>query len=101
MNLALLVFWGLVGICPPWWPFPRWKFPPPPPPPDWWFRGILTIAGIVGGISGGWLYNQTWPISQTMTGVDVAATAVGAVVGSVILTQFSDMALSARMNRET
>lgn len=50
--VSSLVLYALVGICPDWWPFP--KFPVPGPRPPWWTRAAI---GAVGGIIGGSLVN--------------------------------------------
>jgi hypothetical protein len=47
--MVRLVYWGFVGICPDWWP---WPIPPrrprrwPPPPPPWW-----KLSGALAGIA--------------------------------------------------
>ncbi len=87
-------FWALVGWCGTRWPG-WWRFPPPPPPPpgDPWFS---KIAGIVGGIAGGWLYNLAWPMGADVTSVAVAATAVGAFIGAVVLGDLVGLATGGR-----
>ncbi len=94
MSAALFLFWAAVGWCgTPW----RWPFPPPPPPPDpWWF--IDRIVGIVGGIIGGWLFVQAWPIPQAegTAALAVLASGAGALVGSLIL---SDLYVLVRRGR--
>jgi uncharacterized membrane protein YeaQ/YmgE (transglycosylase-associated protein family) len=81
MSVALFIFWGAVGWCGTPWP---WRVPPPPPPPDlWWF--IDRIVGIVGGIIGGWLFAQAWPIPQADAALAVLASGAGALVGTLIL----------------
>ena len=84
MSLTLLVFWALVGICPEM-PRIRWPWPSPPPPEPWWRWWTYKFVGILGGLLGGWLYTQVWPTVGIISGVDVAATAIGAFVGAVIL----------------
>jgi len=85
MSAAWFVFWGAVGWCGtpwPWW----WRKPPPPPPPDpWWF--VDRIVGIVGGVVGGWLFTQAWPVAQAgeLLWLAIAASGLGALVGSFIL----------------
>lgn len=85
MSAAWFIFWGAVGWCGtpwPWW----WRKPPPPPPPDpWWF--VDRIVGIVGGVIGGWLFTQAWPVEQAgeLVWLAVAASGIGALVGSFIL----------------
>lgn len=76
------LLWALAGWCGTPWRRPWWP-PPPPPNGDPWY--ISKLAGVVGGLAGGWVYNATWPIGGNATGVDVAATAVGAVVGGILL----------------
>lgn len=79
MSPTLLAFWALAGWCGT--PWRRW--PPPPDPDPWWWMSI--ILGIFGGIIGGWLFAQIWPVTGIMTGIDVAATGVGAFVGAGVL----------------
>ena len=78
MSVALLIFWGAVGWC-----GTPWRWPVPPPPPPWWV--IDRMVGIVGGVIGGWLFTQAWPLSQTDIGLAVVASGVGAWVGATIL----------------
>jgi len=78
----LWAFWALVGWCgTPW----RWHWPwPPPPPPDgdpW----LVKVANVLGGILGGWAFNRVWPMEHAVTGIAVAATAIGAYLGAVVL----------------
>lgn len=85
MNVAAAVLWILVGWCGTPWPKP-W---PGPPPGDRKVKPWTTkIAGVVGGFVGGWLFLQGWAVEGLWTGVDAAATAVGAWVGAVFLSQF-------------
>ena len=85
MTIGTLLFWGAVGWCGtawPWW----WRPPPPPPGPDpWWF--IDRIVSIVGGVLGGWVFTQAWPMDQAgqLMGLAVVASGVGALVGSFII----------------
>ena len=85
--------WALVGWCGTPWPRKWWPFPPPPPGPDPWYS---KIAGVVGGLAGGWIYNLAWPMAANVTGVDVAATAVGAFVGGAVLGDLVALAGGAR-----
>jgi len=102
--LALIVLWALVG----WHGTPQRRRPfpsPTPPDPDpgpwpWW---ASKLAGVVGGVVGGFLFNQIWPAGPTtassgllfshislaqavaaaaVTNVVAATSAVGALVGS-------------------
>jgi membrane associated rhomboid family serine protease len=83
------VLWALVGWCGTPWPH-RFRLPPPPPPPDpWWFN---RLPAVIGGLLGGWVFNSVWPMTANMSGVDVAATAVGAFVGAVLLTDIVGLA---------
>lgn len=89
MNPILLGFWGLVGWCGT--PYPGWwRFPPPPPPPDP-FRSInvamIKTIGTIGGLVGGAVYTQVFPIEGTLNSLNVAPTAIGAVVGSIFLSE--------------
>jgi uncharacterized membrane protein YeaQ/YmgE (transglycosylase-associated protein family) len=81
MSIGLLIFWGAVGWCGTPWPR-KWPWPPPPPDP-WWF--IDRVVGIVGGVIGGILFTQAWPMSEAAQGLEVAASGVGALVGALIL----------------
>lgn len=76
----LIAFWALVGWCGTPWPR-RWPLPPPPPPDPW----LTKAVNVVGGIAGGWAFTQVWAAGGQMTGIDVAASAVGAFVGAVLL----------------
>jgi len=82
--MALLIFWGVVGWCGTPWPR-RWPPPPPPPPSPWWF--VNRAVGITGGLIGGWLFNQAWPIQEVQgaVGLAVAASGVGALAGTFFL----------------
>ena len=84
MSLSLLIFWGVAGWCGTPWPR-RWPLPPPPPPAPKWF--INRIVGIVGGVVGGLLFNQAWPVQefQGSLGLAVVASGVGAFIGSLFL----------------
>lgn len=84
MSIGLVVFWAAVGWCGTWprpWPWPIPKGPTPFP----WL--ISRVIGIVGGLIGGFLFNQAWPIGDTqgLAGLAVAASGVGAFVGAIIL----------------
>jgi hypothetical protein len=80
MQLTLLALWILVGWCGTPWPR-RWPWPLPPPPDPW----LIKIGNVVGGIIGGWAFNQIWPAGDVVTGIAAAATGLGAFVGAVIL----------------
>ena len=83
MSVALLIFWAAVGWCGTPWPG-WWRKPWPPPPPDpWWV--IDRVVGIVGGVVGGWLFNNSWPVGQPELGTAVVFSGVGALVGAIIL----------------
>jgi len=75
----LYAFWALVGWCGT--PWRRWP-PPPPPDGDPW---LIKVVNAVGGIAGGWVFDRLWPMGETVTGIAVAATAVGALLGSTVL----------------
>jgi len=84
--------WALVGWCGTPWPRKWWPVPPPPDPDPWYSK----IAGVVGGMAGGWLYDLAWPMGGNVTGIGVAATAVGAFVGAVVLGDLVGLAKGAR-----
>jgi hypothetical protein len=79
MNIELLALWVLVGWCGTPWP-KRWPWPPPDPDPWPWTRKLVSV---VGGIVGGWAYNQLWTAPE-LTGIGATASALGAFVGSVV-----------------
>lgn len=79
MSAGLIALWVIAGWC----GTPPWPWPPPPGPDPWpWLRKIV---GVVGGLVGGWGYLQLWPVDGGVTGIDAAATAVGAFLGSILL----------------
>jgi len=49
-----------------------------------------------GGIAGGWAFTQVWAVTGQMTGIDVAASAVGTLVGATVL---GDLAGLAKMGK--
>jgi drug/metabolite transporter (DMT)-like permease len=78
---GLIAFWMLMGWC---GNEPRGPIPKKPDPIPWW---IIKILGVIGGVAGGWLFYQVWPPGQEagITGIYVAATGIGAYVGSAFL----------------
>ena len=76
MNAGLFVWWALVGWCGT--PWRRW--PPPPPPPDPW----VNVINIIGGVAGGWVFSQVFPVGDTSTAIVAATTSIGALTGSVV-----------------
>jgi hypothetical protein len=83
------ILWALVGWCGTPWPH-RW-FPHPPTPPDpdpvW-----MKIAGVIGGIAGGFVFDRVWPMGGNVTSVEVAVTAIGAFIGAIVLSDITSMA---------
>ena len=77
MELGLFVVWMLAGWCGTG-PI-RLPIPPPPTPNPW----ILRALGVVGGVAGGWLFASAWP--GEVTAIYAASTAVGAVIGSIVV----------------
>jgi len=53
---------------------------------------LTKFVNVVGGIAGGWAFTQVWAVTGQMTGIDVAASAVGAYVGAVVLGDLAGMA---------
>ena len=95
VGIGLLVFWGVVGWCgtpPKPWP---WPWPPGPWPPDPWPLWVK-VVGIVGGIVGGFVFTQVWGGEATTTLIDVAASGVGAWVGSVFFSDMTGMFLAGK-----
>lgn len=89
----LWALWALVGWCGTPWPHRFWPHPPPPPPDPWWYT---KLGGVIGGIMGGWVYDQAWPMGANVTSVAVAATAVGAFVGGALVADVVGLARGAR-----
>ena len=88
----IYALWALVGWCGTPWPRRWWPVPPPPDPDPWYMK----IAGVVGGLAGGWLYDMAWPMGANVNSVGVAATALGAFVGGVVLGDLVGLARGAR-----
>lgn len=84
MSIALILFWVLAS----WVLIHFWL---PDPPPDW----VGRIAAIAGGVAGGWFFNASWPVEH-MTGVDAAATMLGAVVGAGTLASVARLAMGGK-----
>ncbi|MDH5508661.1 MAG: hypothetical protein OEZ02_15675 [Anaerolineae bacterium] len=76
MSGPMLAVSLLVGWCGTPWPR-RWPWPPPGPDPDPW---LTKVIGLVGGVVGGWVFNQYIDTSLVMA-------AVGAWLGSVLLNE--------------
>jgi hypothetical protein len=94
MNAPIIVFWMLVGFGGASRPGPDDEEPKRPP----WWKGpwpwiISKLAGITGGLAGGFLYSQVFLGEVALSGINVAATAVGAFVGSLILSEVVLMVL--------
>lgn len=87
MNLPVILLWVLAS----WVLIIFWL---PDPPPDWMGR----IAGLIGGVAGGYLFNMAWPVEH-MTGVDAAATVVGAAIGAGTLVSVARMAMGGKTAR--
>jgi len=87
MSTGLFVFWALVGWC----GTPTILWPQLDPPPDPWRPRLI---GVIGGLVGGFLFNEIWPMGGGQTAVAVAVTAVGAWVGSVLLNNMYGLARS-------
>ncbi len=82
MNFGLAALWTLVGWCGTPWPGP-WPWPPSGDRRSnpW----LAKLVGVIGGLAGGWLLSLTWSLEGSSTGIDAAATAVGAWIGAVAL----------------
>jgi len=82
VNIPALVVTGLVG-----WggtPIPR-----PPGPKD-------PLAGIIGGIAGGFLVSWALDLQTVGSAVDLIAVAIGALAGGRVLFQLVDWAFPAK-----
>jgi len=86
MYLPIFLLWVLAS----WVLIIFWL---PDPPPDW----VGRIAGLIGGVAGGFLFNMAWPVEH-MTGVDAAATVVGAFIGAGTLFSVARMAMGGKMS---
>ena len=102
MNVSILILWALTGwlfIRPLSDPAPfRGKEPddggkpPPPKPPDPKLSArILMLINAVGGVVGGWAFSQVWFSGKLASGVEVAATALGAFLGAAIVNSVYQM----------
>ena len=82
MDFRVAALWALVGWCGTPWPRP-W------PRPDRDDRRlnpwISKLIGVVGGLVGGWVFYLVWPVEGSWTPIDAAATAVGAWIGAIVL----------------
>ena len=90
MNAPIIVFWMLVGSSGAGRPGPDDEEPKKPP----WWKGpwpgpwaLSKLAGIIGGLCGGFLYSHFFLGEVALSAINVAATAVGAFVGSSILSE--------------
>jgi hypothetical protein len=89
---AFLGYWIVIGICPPWppWPWPRpwpipWPFPWPPPPPPWFLA-----VGIVGAVLGGWGFTSLLGgLDAVTTRLDFVLTGAFALAGAAALRQLT------------
>lgn len=82
MGIPVMILVGLVGWCGT--PIPR-----PPGPKD-------PLAGIIGGIAGGFLVSWALDLQATASAVDLIALAIGALAGGRVLFQLADWAFPAR-----
>jgi hypothetical protein len=82
MDFRIAALWALVGWCGTPWPRP-WPWPPSVDRPlnPW----VSKLVGVVGGLLGGWVFSLLWPVGGSWTAIDAAATAVGAWVGVITL----------------
>jgi hypothetical protein len=88
MDEWLFVWWALVGWCGTV-PRPRFPLPPPPPPgPDPWYR----VAGVIGGLAGGWAFSQMFAAGDASMALLAATSGVGALVGSMLVSDLYGMA---------
>jgi hypothetical protein len=90
MNAPIIVFWMLVGFSGASRPAPDGEEPKRPP----WWKGpwpgpwtLSKLTGIIGGLLGGFLYSHFFLGEVALSGINVAATAVGAFVCSIILSE--------------
>ena len=103
MNLPLLVLWGIVGICPPYPPWPRPK--PDPDPDPWPLPYAAKFVGIIGGIAGGLIFSQIWQTAAGGVIIDgydalyAAASCVGAYAGSVLLGNIYEIFSGRKMSK--
>lgn len=92
MNTALLMAWVIAGWCGTVPIRLRFRIPPPPPPDP--FRQVAYgLAGVAGGVAGGFLYNSAFPM-QSIDAVSVAATMFGALLGGVFASDLAGLAIA-------
>lgn len=98
--IGYAVLWGLVGWCgtpyPGWW---LWyiihHLKPPPPDGDPWL--IYKVIGIIGGLAGGWVFQQVWSAGPEVSAIGAATSAVGALVGSVVFNDIAALIMGRQM----
>lgn len=95
-ELPILIGWLLVGWCGTV-PRPRPPFPPTPPDPDPWWRGYLLIGivGAVGGVIGGFVFDQLLSADLT-SAAGILLTFAGAFVGSRLAGDLGAVGMRAR-----
>jgi drug/metabolite transporter (DMT)-like permease len=83
---AFLGYWFIIGICPPWPPWPRpWPIPWPPPPPPWFLA-----VGVVGAVLGGWGFTSLLGgLDAVTTRLDFVLTGAFALAGAAALRQIT------------
>lgn len=82
MGIPVMIFIGLVG----WGGIP---IPRPPGPKD-------PLAGIIGGIAGGFLVSWALDLQAAASAVDLIALAIGALAGGRVVFQLVDWAFPAK-----
>ena len=95
-DLPVLVGWALLGWCGTV-PRPRPPFPPTPPDPEPWWRGALIgiAIGLVGGVIGGWTFNQLFS-ADLGSAAGVLLTFAGAFAGGRVAGDLGAMGMSGR-----
>jgi uncharacterized membrane protein YeaQ/YmgE (transglycosylase-associated protein family) len=91
MSTALFILWISIGFTfanrlPSVSGSDPWPEPDPKPKPNQsilrWM--IVKVIGVIGGMLGGWLYTRFFFSAIPISGVEVAATTVGVLIGSLI-----------------
>lgn len=87
MDLNLIVFWVFVGWATRWFASTKAAVYYMEMPSEGGFLEELGIVRALGGALGGLLYTRVWPIGPEPGAVEVAATAIGAILGALVLQQ--------------
>jgi len=94
-EVPVLIGWVLVGWCGTV-PRPRPPFPPPPDPDPWWRNYLVGgILAVIGGVVGGYAFDQLFSVDLATTG-GVLLSLAGAFVGGRLAGDIGGLAMGAR-----